>query len=107
MGKNNYLRLNYKPDYKNELIATYYAEAKLSLGQIGIKVAEESSIGTWTKLTTLSPRIFERLAARVFYIDPKKGIFKIAYPLALFEPKSIPQLLSSLAGNIFSMKVRH
>ncbi len=105
MGKNNYLRLNYKPDYKNELIATYYAEAKLSLGQIGIKVAEESSIGTWTKLTTLSPRIFERLAARVFYIDPKKGIFKIAYPLALFEPKSIPQLLSSLAGNIFSMKV--
>ncbi|MBU4223474.1 MAG: type III ribulose-bisphosphate carboxylase, partial [Euryarchaeota archaeon] len=30
---------------------------------------------------------------------------KIAYPSALFEVESIPQLLSSIAGNIFSMKL--
>lgn len=105
MSKNNYLRLNYKPDYKNEIVATYYAESKLSLTQIGVKVAEESSIGTWTELTTLSSQTFEKLAAKVFYANPKKGIFKIAYPLALFESKSIPQLLSSIGGNIFSMKI--
>jgi len=32
-------------------------------------------------------------------------IIKIAYPLALFEKGSIPQLLSGLAGNVFSLKM--
>ncbi len=39
-------------------------------------------------------------------IKPKTniGLVKIAYPVALFEGGNIPQLLSSVAGNIFSMK---
>nr|VDD89095.1 RuBisCO long chain, Form III-c [uncultured bacterium] len=101
---NNYLRLNYKPDYKNDIIAVFYGESKLSLSELAIKVAEESSIGTWTKITTLSPKTFEKLAGRIFYVNSKTGVFKIAYPLALFEPKNIPQLLSSIGGNVFSMK---
>jgi len=100
-----YLRLRHKPDTKNEIIVTYYGESNLSLKELAQKVAEESSIGTWTKLTTLSNKVFQKLAARVFYINPKTGIFKIAYPLDLFEPKSIPQLLSSIGGNVFSMKL--
>lgn len=32
------------------------------------------------------------------------GLVKIAYPVELFEGGNIPQLLSSVAGNIFSMK---
>ncbi|MBL7141805.1 type III ribulose-bisphosphate carboxylase [Patescibacteria group bacterium] len=105
MTKNSYLRLKYKPNYQNEIIATFYLESKLPLKQAAIKVAEESSIGTWTKLTTLSARTLKKLAAKVFYLNSKNKIVKIAYPLALFEPKSIPQLLSSIGGNIFSMKL--
>ncbi|OQX71398.1 type III ribulose-bisphosphate carboxylase [Candidatus Parcubacteria bacterium 4484_255] len=102
--KNSYLNLNYKPDYNNEIVATFYGESKASLKEMAQQVAGESSIGTWTKLTTLSDKVFEKLAARIFYLNEKTRIFKIAYPLSLFEPKSIPQLLSSIAGNIFSMK---
>jgi len=103
--KTTYLKLNYKPDSKNEMIVTYYGESKLSLNKLAQKVAEESSIGTWTKINTLSDQMFQKLAAKVFYVNSKTGIFKIAYPLALFEPKSIPQLLSSIGGNVFSMKL--
>jgi len=44
----------------------------------------------------------QRLAARVFEI--RKNRVKIAYPLDLFEPGNIPQILSSVAGNVFGMK---
>ncbi len=103
--KTTYLRLNYKPKPKDEIIVTYYGESKLSLSKLAQKVAEESSIGTWTKVNTLSDKIFNKLAAKVFSVNNKTGIFKIAYPLALFEPNSIPQLLSSIGGNVFSMKL--
>ncbi len=105
MAKRSYLKLNYKPDYQNEIIATFYGESKISLKELAEKIAAESSIGTWTKINTLSDKVFEKIAARIFYVDSKSGIFKIAYPLILFEKSNIPQLLSSIAGNIFSMKV--
>lgn len=105
MKKRTYLKPGYKPDYKNEIIVTFFGESKIPFKKMAEKVAEESSIGTWTKVSTLSDKVFDKLSARVFYLNPKTGIFKIAYPLALFEKNSIPQLLSSIAGNIFSMKV--
>jgi ribulose-bisphosphate carboxylase large chain len=96
---------HYQPDYQNEIIATFTGESKLPLKELAMKVAEESSIGTWTKISTCSDKIFNKLSAKVFFCQPLKKIFKIAYPLDLFEPRSIPQLLSSIAGNIFSMKI--
>ncbi|MCF7907109.1 type III ribulose-bisphosphate carboxylase [Patescibacteria group bacterium] len=102
--KNKYLQLEYKPNYQEEIIATFYGESNGSLEELSEQVAGESSIGTWTKLTTLSDEVFQRLGARIFSLDKKNNIFKIAYPLSLFEKGSIPQLLSSVGGNIFSMK---
>jgi ribulose-bisphosphate carboxylase large chain len=34
----------------------------------------------------------------------KGNVVKIAYPIELFEPGNMPQILSSIAGNIFGMK---
>lgn len=67
-------------------------------------VAAESSIGTWTELGTMKPRIARKLKPRIFSINKGGRTIKIAYPLDLFEPGNIPQLLSSVAGNIFGMK---
>jgi len=64
-------------------------------------VAAESSIGTWTELTTVKPYV-EKHAARVFSIEGNRA--KIAYPLELFEPGNISNLLSSVAGNIFGLR---
>jgi len=68
-------------------------------------LAGESSIDTWTDILTLSPELALQLKPHVFELDEKEGFVKIAYPSALFEIESIPQLLSSIAGNIFSMKL--
>jgi ribulose-bisphosphate carboxylase large chain len=44
--------------------------------------------------------------ARAYSI--KGHLVKIAYPFELFEPGNMPQVLSSIAGNIFGMKaIRH
>ncbi|MBU4222793.1 MAG: ribulose-bisphosphate carboxylase large subunit, partial [Euryarchaeota archaeon] len=68
-------------------------------------LAGESSIDTWADILTLSPELALKLKPHVFEMDEKEGFVKIAYPSALFEVESIPQLLSSIAGNIFSMKL--
>jgi ribulose-bisphosphate carboxylase large chain len=64
-------------------------------------VAAESSVGTWTELTTVKPYI-DKLAARVFNIEG--NIAKIAYPQELFEPGNMPNILSSIAGNVFGLR---
>lgn len=65
------------------------------------RVASESSIGTWTTLTTMTAEK-RRLMAKAYEI--KGNWAKVAYPLELFEGGNIPQVLSSIAGNIFGMK---
>ncbi len=65
------------------------------------RVASESSVGTWTELTTMKSRI-RGLMAKAYEIDG--DTVKVAYPIQLFEPGNIPQIVSSIAGNIFGMK---
>ncbi|MBI5077651.1 type III ribulose-bisphosphate carboxylase [Candidatus Falkowbacteria bacterium] len=105
MSHVGYIDTMYQPNYKKELIATFYLEPDADFAEAANAVAGESSIGSWTDLSTLKPAIAEKLKARVFYIDQKQKKIKIAYPLDLFELGSIPQLLSSIGGNIFSMKI--
>lgn len=64
-------------------------------------MAAESSIGTWTELTTVRPYV-EKLAAQVFNIEGNMA--KIAYPVDLFEPANMPNILSSIAGNVFGLR---
>jgi ribulose-bisphosphate carboxylase large chain len=96
-----YIDLKYKPG--DDLVCEFYLEpAKgLSIRKASEKVAAESSIGTWTRVFTDKPYM-QKLAAKVFSIKGKQ--VKIAYPPELFEPGNIPQILSSVAGNIFGMK---
>ncbi|MFA5358471.1 MAG: type III ribulose-bisphosphate carboxylase [Patescibacteria group bacterium] len=112
-----YANLNYKPNYDKDVVVTYYLEpakgptsTKASAGGekfevVAEAVAGESSIGTWTHLDTLSDKVKKQLSPKIFVIDKKRGFIKIAYPLDLFELGSIPQILSSIGGNVFSMKM--
>ncbi|MDG6951733.1 MAG: type III ribulose-bisphosphate carboxylase [Nitrososphaerota archaeon] len=65
------------------------------------RVASESSVGTWTTLTTLTPAI-RKIMAKAY--DINGDMVRVAYPGELFEGANMPQVLSSIAGNIFSMK---
>lgn len=102
-----YIDLKYEPDYDSELIATYYLEPAKGekFETVAEAVAGESSIGTWTHLDTLSDAVKKKLSPHIFVVDKKRGFIKVAYPLDLFEKGSIPQILSSIGGNVFSMKM--
>jgi len=49
----------------------------------------------------MKPRI-RKLMAKAYSIEG--NVVKIAYPYALFEQNNMPQILSSIAGNVFGMK---
>ena len=101
----SYLRLGETVNPEKNIICTFYVESKLDLLEAAESIAGESSIGTWTHVNAMTSDIFKRLAPSIFYVDKYTGIVKIAYPTALFEKDSIPQLMSSIAGNIFGVKM--
>ncbi|MDH5595980.1 MAG: type III ribulose-bisphosphate carboxylase [Candidatus Bathyarchaeota archaeon] len=97
----DFVDLKYKPK-ERDVICTFYIKPEgVNMEQASGGVAAESSIGTWTELTTVKPYV-EKHAARVFSIEGNST--KIAYPLELFEPGNISNLLSSVAGNIFGLR---
>ncbi|MFW9969740.1 MAG: type III ribulose-bisphosphate carboxylase [Candidatus Odinarchaeota archaeon] len=103
----DYVNLDYNPT-DNDLIAMYYVKISpecRNLHHASEEIAKESSIGTWTEISTLSPEIAKKLKPSTFYINSEKNIIKIAYPKELFEANNLPQILSAIAGNIFGMKV--
>jgi ribulose-bisphosphate carboxylase large chain len=97
----DFVDLTYEPK-ETDLVCTFYVEPEgISLNEAAGGVAAESSVGTWTELTTEQPYV-ARLAAHVFSIEGR--IIKIAYPAELFEPANMPNILSSVAGNVFGLK---
>lgn len=94
-----YLKIGYKP--RDDVVCLFRIEpAGISLKEAAEKVALESSTGTWTDVHEKS--YVKKLNAKIFSI--KGNFVKIAYPSALFEKGNAPNILSSIAGNIFGMK---
>jgi ribulose-bisphosphate carboxylase large chain len=97
----DFVDLTYKPK-ETDLTCTFYVEPEgITLKEAAGGVAAESSVGTWTQLTTEQPYV-KRLAAHVYSIEG--SVIKIAYPIELFEPSNMPNILSSVAGNVFGLK---
>jgi len=101
MKYSDFLDLKYKPGSSDVICLFRISPARgLSLREAASRVASESSNGTWSVLHP--PAQIRELSARCFSI--KGNLVKIAYPLELFELGNMPQILSSIAGNIFGMK---
>ncbi|MGM5485457.1 MAG: type III ribulose-bisphosphate carboxylase [Nanobdellota archaeon] len=108
-GNCEFVDLDYKPK-RTDLIVEYYVDPEegYSLEQMCEFLAGESSIGTWTKISTMNPSIAKKLKPHAFYINKRTKRIKIAYPQDLFEAGNISGILSSIAGNIYGMKqARH
>ncbi|HUW44068.1 MAG TPA: type III ribulose-bisphosphate carboxylase [Bacillota bacterium] len=99
--KYKFIDLNYRP--KNDLVCLLKIKPQKNseFRKTANTVASESSIGTWTKVGS-SKEYIEKLRAKVFSIHG--NLIKIAYPPELFESDNVPNILSSIAGNIFGMK---
>lgn len=102
MKPSDFINLEYKPK-KDDLICLFRIEPnRTSLKEAAANVALESSIGTWEEVKT-EKQYVKKLAAQVFFI--KGNRIKVAYPSELFEKGNAPNILSSIAGNIFGMKI--
>ncbi len=98
----DFLDFDYKPT-EDDIICDFYVEPNgIDLQEAAGGVAAESSIGTWTELKTEKPYV-RRLQAKVFRIEGNN--VKIAYPIELFEHGNMPNILSSIAGNVFGLRV--
>ncbi|OYT26627.1 MAG: type III ribulose-bisphosphate carboxylase [Candidatus Altiarchaeales archaeon ex4484_96] len=98
-----YVDLGYVPG--EEVICRFFVEPNnISLEEAANHIAGESSIGTWTDIATMKPDIASRLKPHVYSIDKKSAVCEISYPTELFEGDNMPQILSSIAGNIYGMK---
>jgi len=95
-----FIDLKYKPH--DDLICLFkvHPAKGLSIEKAANTIALESSVGTWTEIKAQD--YVKKLRAKVFSI--KGNLIKIAYPQELFEYNNIPNILSSIAGNIFGMK---
>jgi ribulose-bisphosphate carboxylase large chain len=103
--KNGFIDLSYKPK-KTDVICQYkITPAKgLSLKKVSEEIAGESSIGTWTNIGTMKKEVAKKLSPKIYYISEKSKTVRIAYPLELFELGNVPEIISSIGGNIYGMK---
>ncbi|MGQ4555580.1 type III ribulose-bisphosphate carboxylase [Halobellus sp. GM3] len=112
----DFIDLSYEPA-DSELVCTFRIDPADGMDVEGAasRVASESSNGTWAALPTGEG--FTDMGATAFDIDAEYGgnvggsdpdsdaaTVKVAYPAGLFEPGSMPQILSCIAGNIMGMK---
>ncbi len=98
---------NYEPKPTDLIVVFRITPAKgFSIEEAAGRVASESSVGTWTTLSVLPPRIKELMAKAYWFKDLGDGswLVKVAYPVDLFEEGNLPNLVSSVLGNIFGMK---
>lgn len=97
----DFVDFKYEPE-ETDVVCTFYVQPEgVNIEEAAGGVAAESSIGTWTELTTVKSYV-QKLAARVFSIE--RNNVKIAYPIELFEPRNMPNILSSVSGNVFGLK---
>lgn len=101
MKYEDFVDLKYKPS-KNDLICDFFVEPNgITLKRAAGGVAAESSVGTWAEVKTMKSYV-EKMHATVFSINGNN--IRIAYPAELFENGNMPNILSSVAGNVFGLR---
>jgi ribulose-bisphosphate carboxylase large chain len=104
----------YNPDYvpkDTDVLAAFriVPQPGVAPTEAGAAVAGESSTATWTVVWTDRLTAYEHYQAKCYRVDPVPGrdnehIAYIAYDIDLFEEGSIPNLTSSIIGNVFGFK---
>ncbi|MCI0497698.1 MAG: RuBisCO large subunit C-terminal-like domain-containing protein [Thermoplasmata archaeon] len=83
--------------------AIYRIDSDMPLEKAARIIAMEESTGTWTEVRT-TDRDLGFVTATVGDIDERARTASVIYPLDLFEPGNVPQLLSVVAGNLFGLE---
>ena len=104
-GYKSFINLKYKPKKTDVICQFKVTPAKgFNFRDVASMVAGESSVGTWTDVKTMNKKIGKTLTPSVFYIDSRNKRIRIAYPIELFELGNLPEIMSSIGGNVYGMK---
>ncbi|MDE3176712.1 MAG: ribulose-bisphosphate carboxylase large subunit, partial [Pseudomonadota bacterium] len=114
-GVMEYRKMGYwEPDYApkdTDVIALFRITPQDGVDEVeaAAAVAGESSTATWTVVWTDRLTAYDHYQAKCYRVDPVPGrdgeyIAHIAYDIDLFEEGSIPNLTSSIIGNVFGFK---
>lgn len=88
-----YIDLHYKPG-SSDVVCEYNAMPEgITIEQAAEKIVQDN-VGGWHESFP------DKLRPRVFSIDYSKNKIKVAYPLSLFEPGNIAQILSMLRHSL-------
>lgn len=105
MGYTDFVDESYEPSAE-ELVCHYRLEHvdSVAFAWAAGAIAAESSVGTWEPgLTTMTEEIQE-IGATVYRLEPDDNTIQVAYPPELFEAGNLPQMLSSITGNIYGLE---
>lgn len=101
----SFINLKYKPSSTDLICQFKITPSKgYDFREVCSITAGESSVGTWTDISTVNKKTQQRITPKVYYIDEKNKRCRIAYPLELFELGNLSEILSSIGGNIYGMK---
>ena len=101
----SFIDLKYKPKNTDVLCQFKITPAKgYNFREVCSITAGESSVGTWTDIKTVDKKTQKTITPKVYYLDEKNKRCRIAYPAGLFELNSVPDIMSSIGGNIYGMK---
>ncbi|MEN7982387.1 MAG: type III ribulose-bisphosphate carboxylase [Nanoarchaeota archaeon] len=101
----SFIDLKYRPKKTDVICQFKVTPARgFTFKEVASMVAGESSVGTWTEVKTMNPSIAKKLTPKVFYLDAGNKRCRIAYPIDLFELGNLPEIMSSIGGNIYGMK---
>lgn len=101
---------SYVPDLDKNVVATYRVTPQegFDIRQVAGGVSAESSVGTWTELTTwYDVERVMRLKGTAYEIkklDETSYLVRVSYPWDHFEEGNLPAFLAGVAGNIFGMR---
>ncbi|MFA5862622.1 MAG: ribulose-bisphosphate carboxylase large subunit [Candidatus Thermoplasmatota archaeon] len=105
MGYKDFIQLD-QPASKDEVVCTFRVEhdPSVEFAWAAGALAAESSIGTWDPdLTTMTDEA-RKYGARVVKLDEPNKLVVVAFTQGLFERGNLPQLLSSVVGNVYGLK---
>lgn len=91
----------------DDFITVLWIKGRDKFEKMAEGLAAESSVGTWTKLTTMNDHVWKTLRAHIFKtvkVTKNSGFVYMAYPYEHFDSKNILQILASIRGNIYGLK---
>ncbi len=105
-GGYSYIDKKYEPE-DDDFIVLFWLDGHAPVEKLAEAVASESSVGTWTKISTMKSKVFRLYRARIFKIikvTKDSGFVYMAYPYEHFDDKNVMQLFAGVLGNLFGLK---